>query len=84
MHNQELHSWHSSPDVTSYQIKLVKMTKHVVLSGNYMKCIQFFRWKIQVEETTCETNVNIKMSANERGYESVNRIHLTQSNSTVL
>lgn len=31
-----------------------------------------FRWKIQVEETTCETKVNIKTSANERGYESVN------------
>jgi hypothetical protein len=47
------------------------MRKHVVLSGSYMKCIQFSGGKIQVEEATCETKVNIKMSAKERGYESV-------------
>jgi len=60
------------------------MRKHVVLSGNYMKCIQFLGRKIQVEETTCETKVNIKMSSKERGYGSVNWIQLAQSNSTVL
>ena len=60
------------------------MRKHVVLSGNYLKCIQFLGGKIQVEEATCETKINIKMSAKERGYESVNWIRLAQSNSIVL
>jgi len=44
----------------------------------------FLGGKIQVEETTCDTKVNIKMSAKEKGYDSVNWIQLAQSNSTVL
>lgn len=85
MHNQDLQSLHSSPVVTRVtKIKLAEMRKRGVLSGNYMKCIQFFRWKIQAEETTCETKVNIETSANERAYESVNWIQLAQYNSTVV
>jgi hypothetical protein len=33
---------------------------------------------------TCETKVNIEMSANERGYESVNWIQLAQYNSSLV
>jgi hypothetical protein len=54
------------------------------LSGNHIKCVQYFRWKIQVEETTWKTKVNIKMGVNERGYESLNWIQLAQSSRTVL
>jgi len=60
------------------------MRKHVVLSGNSMKCIQFFRWENPSRRNTCDTKVNIKMSATERGYDIVNWIQLAQSNSTVL